>query len=429
MFTRKLKYLFLTIVAGAAILAVPVGYIASSAPARADTGERFGFFGKRKSGPAQYYDRSLARKWEANPPTGFPTISKANIEPMKAAIKRYAAIVAQGGWKSLPLVQMRGGMRGEAVRLLKHRLILSGDLDQRGANSRSYDYYVENAVKRFQIHNGLTPTGMVDRSTLLALNVPAEARLRQLRLNLARIQALAGRTATKYVMVNIPAAQIEAVDQDEVVSRHAAVVGKLDRQTPVLRSSIHQINFNPYWHVPQSIIRKDLVPKAREYARHGKDILATYRIDAFDGRGRKIDPAKINWNSNAVYGYAYRQQPWADNSMGFVKINFHNKHAVYLHDTPSKSLFGRNFRAQSSGCVRVQGVEQLVSWLLESNSDWDTGRVLQMKQTGDRKDVRLKKRMPIYMAYVTAWATKDGNIHFRRDLYRRDGVGATASAY
>ncbi|MDH3581518.1 MAG: peptidoglycan-binding protein, partial [Hyphomicrobiales bacterium] len=209
------------------MLAVPAGHIAGSSAARADTGERWGFFGKRKSGPAQYYDRSQARNWEANPPAGLPTLSKANIAPMKAAIKRYAAIVAQGGWRPLPLVQMRGGMRGQAVQLLKQRLILSGDLDPRGANSRSYDYHLENAIKRFQIRNGLTPSGMVDRSTLMALNVSASVRLRQLRLNLARIQALAGRTASKYVMVNIPAAQIEAVDQDQVVSRHAVVVGKL----------------------------------------------------------------------------------------------------------------------------------------------------------------------------------------------------------
>ena len=115
--------------------------------------------------------------------------------------------------------------------------------------------------------------------------------------------------------------------------------------------------------------------------------------------------------------------------MGFVKINFHNKHSVYMHDTPSKSLFGRNFRAHSSGCVRVQNVQQLVSWLLTSNSDWDARRVAHMKATGERKDVRLKQRVPVYFAYLTAWSTQDGVVHFRRDLYRRDGVGVMASAY
>ncbi len=164
------------------------------------------------------------------------------------------------------------------------------------------------------------------------------------------------------------------------------------------------------------------------YAARGKDILGTYRIDAYAG-GRKLDPRRINWNSSAVYGYTYRQQPWKDNSMGFVKINFHNAHSVYMHDTPSKSLFRRNFRAHSSGCVRVQNVKQLVSWLLGANGGWDIGAISQIEQTGQRKDVNLKRQVPVYFVYMTAWATKDGQVNFRRDLYARDQVGVTASAY
>ncbi|RMF01238.1 MAG: murein L,D-transpeptidase, partial [Alphaproteobacteria bacterium] len=305
----------------------------------------------------------------------------------------------------------------------------SGDIVPSGGRQDRLDYYLQKAVVRFQTRHGLPPSGIVDKSTLYALNVPAKERLRQLRVNHARLRTLSARAARKYVVVNIPAMQIEAIDQDRVVSRHAAVVGKIDRRSPILSSAVHEINFNPYWHVPASIVRKDLVPKARQYARKGKDILSIYRIDAFDSSGRKLNPARINWHSNAVYGYRYRQQPWKDNSMGFVKINFHNKHSVYLHDTPSKSLFARNFRAHSSGCVRVQNVSQLVAWMLAPNGDWDINRVRRMKETGERKDVRLKRRMPIYMVYITAWATPDGVTHFRRDLYKRDGVGALASAY
>ena len=413
---------------GTAALATVVlgtGLVANQPGARADTGERWTSFGN----PKRSHARSFAQQWELRPAKGYPTLSRANVAAMATAIKKYTAIVAKGGWKPVPMLAMRRGHHGEGVWLLRQRLVLTGDLAPAARPSASYDHYVEQAVQRFQARHGLTPTGAMDKSTLLALNVPAKSRLRQLRINLSRVKSLSASSTKKYVVVNIPAAQIEAVDQDQVVSRHAAVVGKIDRQSPVLRSAIHEINFNPYWHVPASIVRKDLVPKARQMARRGKDVLSTYRIDAYDGKGRKLDPTRINWNSNAVYSYAYRQQPWEDNSMGFVKINFPNGHAVYMHDTPSKSLFGRNFRAHSSGCVRVQGVEHLVSWLLGSNGGWDTQRVLQMKQTGARKDVRLKKRVPVYFAYVTAWATKDGRVNFRRDLYRRDGVGETASAY
>lgn len=410
--------------------AIPVGATMVPMRAQADTGERWGFFGFRESEWDRNYDRSGARQWETQPPKGYPTISPGNVARMQAAIKRYAHIVAQGGWQPVPMLKLRAGVRSDAVLRLRKRLALTGDLAAEGqVYSTYFDYYVDHAVKRFQIRHGLTPTGVLDRSTIMALNVPANARLRQLRLNLSRVRSLAGSAAKKYVLVNIPAAQIEAVNQDEVVSRHSAVVGKVDRQSPVLRSAIHEINFNPYWHVPQSIVRKDLVPKARQYARHGKDVLSIYRMDAYDGSGRKLDPGRINWFSNAVYSYSYRQRPWEDNSMGFVKINFPNPHSVYMHDTPSKSLFGRNFRAESSGCVRVQNVKQLVAWLLDANPGWDERRVLAMKQTGERKDVQLKRRVPVYFAYVTAWATRDGNVHFRRDLYRRDGVGETASAY
>lgn len=375
------------------------------------------------------YEHSAVRNWEANPPRGYPTLSRANIAPMKAAIKRYAAIVAGGGWKPVPEVELSRGQSSQAVPYLRRRLELVGDLSAAPYYTYDYDSYVEAAVQRFQVRHGLSPTGNLDKSTIAALNVTAKVRLRQLRTNLSRLRRAARSAAKRYVMVNIPAAQIEAVEDDRVVSRHSAVVGKLDRRTPVLRSRIHEINFNPFWRIPQSIVRKDLVPKARQYARLGKDVLGTYRIDAFAKGGRKLDPSEIDWSSRAVYGYRYRQRPWKDNSMGFVKINFPNGHAVYMHDTPSKSLFRRNFRAHSSGCVRVRNVEQLVTWLLAGNSGWDAARVAHMKYAGERRDVRLKRRVPVYFAYITAWATKDGTVRFRRDLYRRDGVGVTASAY
>jgi murein L,D-transpeptidase YcbB/YkuD len=232
----------------------------------------------------------------------------------------------------------------------------------------------------------------------------------------------------KYIVVNIPAAQIEAVENDKVVSRHAGVVGKIDRQTPLLRSQIHELNFNPVWHLPPTVITKDLVPKAREMAKKGQDALTKFGIDAYGGDGKKLDSTKIKWDGPAVNGLTYRQQPGPENPLGFVKINFHNSHSVYMHDTPSDRMFGRNFRAASSGCVRVQGIENLATWLMEDQG-WDKQRVLALKKSGERQDVRLKKPMPLYFVYITAWATEDGVIQFRRDLYQRDGVGPTASAY
>lgn len=378
----------------------------------------------------QPYDHSFARQWEANPPKGFPTLSSQNIAAMAVAIKRYTEIVDRGGWPVLPDTTLQPMAIGPAVDLLRRRLVASGDLKggEEGMFGGGYNQAVERAVKRFQASNGLTPTGIVDKRTVAALNVPAEVRLRQLKMNLGRIQETARGAGKKYIVVNIPAAQIEAVEDDRVVSRHAGVVGKIDRPTPILRSAIHELNFNPVWHLPPTVIAKDLAPKGRDMQARGQDVLAKYGIEAYGGDGKKLDTSKINWSNLSVNGLTYRQQPGPENPLGFVKINFHNAHSVYMHDTPSQTLFGRNFRAASSGCVRISGIEHLASWLTLEQG-WTSEKVLAMKKSGERLDVKLKKPVPLYFAYITAWATEDGVIQFRRDIYNKDGVGEIASAY
>lgn len=377
----------------------------------------------------QSFDRSFVKEWEANPPRGFPTLSPANVSPMKEAIKRYTDIEARGGFKLVPDVPMQVGMTGEAVALLKERLLLSGDLKDDNSLSGHFDYYLEKAVKRFQASNGLTPTGVVDKRTIAALNVPASARLRQLKTNLGRVQEFVRGMPKKYLVVNIPAAQVEAVEGDRVVSRHAGVVGKIDRPTPLLRSAVHEMNFNPVWTLPPTVIEKDLIPKGQEMQRRNQSVLSKFGIDAYDGAGKKLDPNAINWSSGAPKNLQYRQQPGKDNPLGFLKINFHNNYSVYMHDTPSETLFGRNFRAASSGCVRVAGIEHLANWILADTGGWTTERIQKMKETGEKLNVAIKRPVPLYFVYVTAWVTEDGVVNFRRDLYNKDGVGAVAGAY
>jgi len=364
-----------------------------------------------------------------NPALGTPTLSSRNIEATKAAIERYQAIVAQGGWPMVAAMPMKPGQRGPEIATLQRRLEVSGDLVGRSMEGE-YDAAVVAAVQKFQTRHGLPATGVIDSKAMIqALNVPAVIRLAQLQASLKRLQGLAPGTAGRYVVVNIPAAQVEAVEGGEVISRHAAVVGKPERPTPEISSKIVEINFNPYWYVPKTIIYKDLVPKGRAFAARGQDVLASYRMQAFDAAGNPLDPRQIDWNGSEVYNYQFRQLPWGENSLGFVKINFPNKDSVYMHDTPLKSLFGQAVRFESSGCVRVHNVEQITAWILRDTPGWNYQRIVSMKQSGEQLDVKLAKPVPVYLAYITGWGTPDGQVHFGRDIYGVDGASTTASAY
>ena len=328
---------------------------------------------------------AATQAWITNPALGTPTLSSANIPPTKAAIQHYQGIVAQGGWPMVPATVMKPGSTGQAIATLQRRLEVSGDLVGSSVPGE-YDAAVVAAVKKFQTRHGLPPTGVVDnRATIDALNVPAVVRLAQLQSSLKRLQSLAATAPARYVVVNIPSAQVEAVESGQVAQRHAAVVGKPERPSPELTSKIQEINFNPYWYVPKSIIYKDLVPKAREFTRRGQDFLNAYHMQAFDAAGNPIDGRQINWNGTEVYNYQFRQLPWTENSLGYIKINFPNKDAVYMHDTPLKSLFGRAERFDSSGCVRVHNVDTLAAWILRDTPGWDINRIQSMKQTGDNR--------------------------------------------
>ena len=363
-----------------------------------------------------------------NPPLGTPTLSSRNIEATKAAIQRYQSVVAQGGWSMVPAKAMHPGQRGQEVAALQRRLEVSGDLVGMSVPGE-YDAAVVQAVKNFQTRHGLPASGVIDSKAMVeALNVPAVIRLAQLQASLTRLQS-AGATGGRYVVVNVPSAQVEAVEGGQVASRHAAVVGKPERPTPEIKSKIIEINFNPFWYVPRTIIHKDLIPKGRAFAARGQDMLAAYRMQAFDAAGNPLDPRQINWNGSEVYNYNFRQLPQGENSLGFVKINFPNKDSVYLHDTPLKSLFGKAVRFESSGCVRVHNVEQLVAWILRDTPGWNYDRIVSMKHNGEQLDVKLSKPVPIYLAYITGWGTPDGVVHFGRDIYGIDGGLTTASAY
>eukprot|EP00752_Nemacystus_decipiens_P019119 g17175.t1 len=309
---------------------------------------------------------------------------------------------------------------------LRERLIATGDLAQQWGISDIFDSYVDSAVRRFQARHGLVVDGVMGTEGFAAMNVPLGLRIRQLETNLVRIRSMSGFLGDRYVMVNIPAAALEAIDNGRVTTRHTAIVGKVDRPTPILDSRIHELNFNPFWTVPVSIIRRDLIPLMQE----NPNYLAENNIrifSAWSSNAQELAPEQVDWNTEEATRYMFRQDPGEINSLGSVKINFHNEHQVYLHDTPDKSLFGDDYRFLSSGCVRVQNVRELVTWLLSRTDGWSRQRIDQVIQRGERIDVSIPDPSPLYINYVTAWAASDGTVNFREDIYNRDGLPTLAS--
>ncbi|MGE0034170.1 MAG: murein L,D-transpeptidase [Xanthobacteraceae bacterium] len=359
------------------------------------------------------------------PKASLPTLSPATAQATEQAVARYEAIVTRGGWPTVPVIErLRIGHRHASVMALRKRLLASGDLDTASGTSDIFDSYVEAAVRRFQARHGITIDGIVREPTYKALNVSAEQRLAQLRVNLPRLRALSGHLAPRFVTVNIPAAQVEAIEHGVCVSRHIGVVGKPDRPSPELNSRIIEINFNPYWTVPVSIVRRDLIPKMQSEP----DYLTKNRIRIFDRKNRELQPTDVNWETNEAVHYMFKQDPGELNSLGAIKINFPNQHQVYMHDTPLKNLFGEEFRFHSSGCVRIQNVRELVYWILSETPAWPRVEVDRVIKDAERKDAKLAKPVPLHWVYVTGWATADGVLQFRDDIYGRDGLGGPVAA-
>ena len=351
-----------------------------------------------------------------------PILSYDTAYNLQLAIQNYEAFVAANGTWDDPSRETFGlelGKSRRAVAELKRRLMINGDMTLEKRVDESFDDKLDAAVRLFQARHGLIINGKVDEPTFYALSVPADYRLNQLRLNAQRIEQWASALTDRYVVVNIPAATIEAVEASQVVQRHTAVVGKVERATPILNSKVHQVKFNPYWTVPKSIIEKDLI----RYMNEDMEYLTKFRIHIFDGKGNELQPTDIDWTTNEAVQYTFRQEPGAENSMGHCKIDFYNPYDVYMHDTPQKALFGENARFHSSGCVRCEGIDSLAAWLLRDNGDWDLPAVQSAFEANLREDVPLKVQVPIHTTYITAWANRQGTVSFRDDVYQFDAQG------
>ena len=386
------------------------------------------YTGRRSEERARERERERAARLSEPPddlrPDPTPWRSDEMVASIQAAIDRYQYIAANGGWPQVPPGRMmREGEDDERVRILRRRLQLSGDLPRRAApyNNDTFDAELAEAVRHFQRRHGLRTTGRVERSSYPALNITAEERLAQLRLNLGRIRELMAQpTEDRYILVNVPAFQLEAVEKYEVQQRHRVIVGRTERQSPSVTATIRALNFFPYWRVPDSVAHLDLIPRLLKEP----DYLAKEKIRVLNGfDGFEVDPMSVNWGSPEALKLKFRQDPGPQNALGLVRIDMPNQHTVYMHDTPMKQLFAQRSRAFSAGCVRVEKVFDLVDWIARYEPGWEQpGRARAIVETGQAVDVDLTRPIPVHFVYITAWAERDGEVEFRPDIYGRDGA-------
>jgi L,D-transpeptidase YcbB len=342
-------------------------------------------------------------------------------ERLRSALADYRRIAGRGGWPTLPGRTLTPGMRDPAVALLRERLRMTGDLTaatRRGEEER-YDATVEAAVRRAQARHDLEPTGVVDLATSGVLNIPVEDRIRQIELNLERWRWLPRDLGDRHIIVNIAGLEMHVMEGDSSVFQSRVLVGQRYRKTPVFSDRMTYLVLNPTWTIPPGILEQDKLPLIRSDVGY----LARNNIRILNSQGAVVNPSTIDFNRlTGSTGLRFRMDPGPENPLGQVKFMFPNQYHIYLHDTPDHEDFDGTGGAVSSGCIRVERSLALTEYLLADSPGWDRDRIQReiRTATGERT-ISLRQPLPIHILYWTAWADPNGAVHFRRDIYDRDG--------
>ena len=342
-----------------------------------------------------------------------------------SALAQYRAIQTNGGWIAVDEgPTLRNGESGQRVAQLRLRLLGEGDLAAAPAVAADFfDDELEQAVMQFQRRHRLDADGVVGQQTLAAMNVTVAQRIDQIRVNLERARVLQDIPPTA-VVVDIAGFEVSLFRDGQRLLRSRAQVGRPYRSTPVFRDTIRYIEFNPTWTVPPTILQKDVLPAIRR----DPGYLRRRNMQVLTRDGTVVNPGSINWQDYPQRGFPYiiRQQPGPENALGRMKVMFPNEHMVYLHDTPSRDLFNRSERTSSSGCIRVEKIDELVELLLDDPELWNRAAIDAVIDARKPRRISLVNPVPIYLVYWTVQVEADGEVHFKRDPYDQDGVLLTA---
>ncbi len=338
---------------------------------------------------------------------------------LKNALASYRSLELAGGWAPIPEGEtLRLGMDDPRVGQLRRRLMLTGDFVGGAGASSLFDAGVETAVRVFQYRMGLNDDGVVGRDTLAALNLPVGARIQQIRINLERARWILHDLDPYAVVVNVAGFMAYITEGERVVWMTRVQVGQPYHMTPLFRDELSYIEINPTWTVPYSIASRELLPKIRQ----DQGYLASRNMIVLDRNGQQVDANGIDWASlsSRNFPFTLRQQPGPENALGRIKFMFPNEHAVYLHDTPNKALFARDYRVFSHGCIRVQDPLRLAEILLDDPEKWSLEKIQAAVDSRVTQRIVLDRKIPIYLTYWTAAVDDDGEVNFSRDPYDRD---------
>lgn len=333
----------------------------------------------------------------------------------------YIGYVQAGGWRQVDTGgKVEPGQTDPRIAVIRQRLAITGELASAASDHPEfYDPLLRQAMEVFQRNHGLNDDAVIGKRSFEELNVPADTRLRMIVLNLRRMQQQGPTFGSRYLLANVPAQEVKVIEDGRMVFYTKAIVGRIDRKTPLLTSIITQAKLNPDWAVPQKIAANDML-------RHELDdpgYFATKNVRVYDSTGLEIDPTTIDWREvrrSGSFPYRLRQDAGPENALGPVKLDFKNDYAVYLHGTSAPALFAKQDRYLSSGCVRTADPLGLTAFLLKENPAWTRARVDEVVASGKTTYVSLPRPMPIHITYLTTWVDEAGVMQFRRDAYGYD---------